>query len=334
MSAQPLATLSVVNSRTLQSTPPQWMVRLLDRRATWRVPLLLAAILLVPCIFLLTIVGGTAGAFDIFYIVPLLLVILVSTAWWPGYLLVVIVTTLAQFAYSSPSIAHFPQLVSTLTLGHVLSRALTFGIVVTFVRALLVIVISLQDYARSLDSERALAWTLATTDSLTSLANRRHFEQRLEAEHRRSARTGLPIAVLLLDVDHFKQVNDKWGHAAGDMTLQRVSAALCAGLRASDLAARLGGDEFAILLPETDERQALAVVRKIQDRLKVERARQRPGMPELPDVSIGLASATLPAGASAAEMSEAPSGAAMLARADQVLYAAKAGQRTGAAFKA
>lgn len=93
----------------------------------------------------------------------------------------------------------------------------------------------------------------ATTDSLTRLANHRRFHEELRCEVARAERLGLPLAVALIDVDDFKQVNDTLGHHGGDEVLRHVAAALRDAVRAGELVARLGGDEFAAVLPGTDD---------------------------------------------------------------------------------
>jgi diguanylate cyclase (GGDEF)-like protein len=105
---------------------------------------------------------------------------------------------------------------------------------------------------------------LAMTDSLTGLHNRRSFEQFLEREVEKTRRTGSRFALLILDVDHFKMINDRHGHAAGDEILRTVGRILTATSRKIDCCARLGGDEFSILLPETGEGDAPFVVRRLQ----------------------------------------------------------------------
>jgi diguanylate cyclase (GGDEF)-like protein len=94
---------------------------------------------------------------------------------------------------------------------------------------------------------------LATTDSLTSLYNRRYFEHALEVECERARRAGRPIGLLMVDVDRFKRFNEQFGHPAGDAVLRRVAAVLAGQLRRTDILARLGGEEFAAILPEADE---------------------------------------------------------------------------------
>jgi diguanylate cyclase (GGDEF)-like protein len=124
-----------------------------------------------------------------------------------------------------------------------------------------------EDLVRALDTIR----TLATIDELTSLSNRRHMNEMLAKEERRhpagagSADRGTCIA--LLDIDFFKQINDRHGHAAGDEVLRSFAAAARAELRAGDVLARWGGEEFLLMLPDTGEREAQAVVERIRARV-------------------------------------------------------------------
>ncbi len=114
---------------------------------------------------------------------------------------------------------------------------------------------------------------LATTDDLTGLHNRRFFLERWEREFERSVRYRRPLSCLLVDVNGFKQVNDRLGHQAGDLILKRVADELKAMLRQTDLLARFGGDEFIVALPETSAEQADAVAEKLrQVRIPLPRA--------------------------------------------------------------
>lgn len=115
-------------------------------------------------------------------------------------------------------------------------------------------------------SEKRLV-KLAHSDPLTGLPNRAHLQSRFEYEYSRHQRLGDPMSVVLLDLDLFKNVNDKHGHEAGDKMLQHVSKLLETGLRKTDLAARLGGEEFCLLLPGIDSTQAHAVAEKIRSLL-------------------------------------------------------------------
>src|SRR5215207_7895840 len=103
----------------------------------------------------------------------------------------------------------------------------------------------------------------AFTDHLTGLANRRRFERQLEREVARTERYGHPFCLLLLDIDHFKDVNDTRGHDAGDEALRRVANVIQSGTRGIDTGARIGGDEFAVILPETELARGLEVAERI-----------------------------------------------------------------------
>ncbi|MDY6919759.1 MAG: diguanylate cyclase [Pseudomonadota bacterium] len=106
---------------------------------------------------------------------------------------------------------------------------------------------------------------LSETDPLTGLANRRFLEHRLRQEWARCSRQQRPLAIVLLDVDFFKQVNDRFGHPAGDACLQQVAGTVQGGLRwPADVAARYGGEEFCLLLPETDSAGAMAVAERVR----------------------------------------------------------------------
>ncbi len=105
--------------------------------------------------------------------------------------------------------------------------------------------------------------TLARHDGLTGLFNRREFETRLQEEQSRAQRLGSQCGLLLLDLDHFKAVNDTLGHRAGDELLQAVGVLLRSTLRAHDIVARFGGDEFAVLVTDTSDEQVLAIARRI-----------------------------------------------------------------------
>lgn len=104
---------------------------------------------------------------------------------------------------------------------------------------------------------------MATHDALTGLLNRRAFFAKGEAEASRSMRYGHDVTIIFIDLDNFKQLNDTWGHAAGDKALKAVADALQQSLRATDQVARLGGDEFAVLLPEISPNEATVAGQKI-----------------------------------------------------------------------
>jgi len=108
----------------------------------------------------------------------------------------------------------------------------------------------------------------AFTDHLTGLANRRRFERQLEREVTRTERYTRPFCLLYLDIDNFKQVNDTYGHEAGDEAIRRLALTLQAGTRGIDLAARIGGEEFAVILPETDFEGGLDVAERLRESIK------------------------------------------------------------------
>jgi diguanylate cyclase (GGDEF)-like protein len=102
-------------------------------------------------------------------------------------------------------------------------------------------------------------------DSLTGIANRRSFDERLQTEIERAERYGEALSLLLIDLDHFKHINDSLGHAGGDQVLCEAAVLLRDRLRQSDLAARIGGEEFALLLPRQDARGAQAVAEQLRE---------------------------------------------------------------------
>jgi diguanylate cyclase (GGDEF)-like protein len=155
---------------------------------------------------------------------------------------------------------------------------------------------------------------LATTDALTGLKNRRKFDDAIDREWRRAIRSKTPIALLMIDADHFKSYNDSFGHQAGDQML--IGIAICISdsvRRAGDCTARYGGEEFAVLLPGLSPMEAMTVAETI--RLKVE---QWSDGPTVTTVSVGVASLT-----PAATMESS----ILLQAADKALYAAKANGR-------
>jgi diguanylate cyclase (GGDEF)-like protein len=161
---------------------------------------------------------------------------------------------------------------------------------------------------------------LATRDDLTGLANRRLAQERLEAEDERQARTGTPFAIALLDLDHFKTVNDVHGHAAGDAVLRGFADAARRCAREVDLLARWGGEEFLLLMPCTDEAAALAATERL--RLNVEQAR----------AAYGAALLHVTCSAGVAEHRAGETIAQTLLRADRALYRAKSQGRNRVAL--
>lgn len=153
----------------------------------------------------------------------------------------------------------------------------------------------------------------ATTDFLTQLPNRRHFMKHIEAQLARIQRSdGGCAAVLMCDMDHFKAINDQWGHALGDLALRHVATILREQLRKTDMAGRVGGEEFAVVLSDADIPAAMAFARRVQQRLAATPLAEGDQRIAL-TISIGIAVMT----ASDASVDAA------LSRSDRALYRAK-----------
>lgn len=172
--------------------------------------------------------------------------------------------------------------------------------------------------ARLLAASRVVAMQrdlerLATTDALTGALNRRRFLERAAEEYTRSRRYDRPLSVVMLDIDHFKRVNDSHGHAAGDDAIRATVRACRESLRSSDLIGRLGGEEFAIVMPETPPINAYGVAQRVRERIAATAVRLEAGGELRVTVSLGLS------WLNATDRSFDP----LLARADAALYRAK-----------
>ena len=168
-----------------------------------------------------------------------------------------------------------------------------------------------------LERSRAAFEELAIRDELTGLYNRRELDRRLTAEVARSSRTQHPFSFVLLDVDHFKLVNDRYGHPAGDQVLRQIARIVSGELRVTDTAARYGGEEIGVLLPETSAADAAAVATRLRERLEATTFDLGDGTTFSVTASFGVAA--IPGNASTC--------AELVAAADEALYAAKAGGR-------
>jgi diguanylate cyclase (GGDEF)-like protein len=174
---------------------------------------------------------------------------------------------------------------------------------------------SLQRSLRTQFAQSLLLQQLLSTDSLTGIANRRRFDSALEREWRRCRRTGAPLSLLMIDVDHFKPYNDKLGHQQGDEALRQVARLLVEGVgRPGDLVARYGGEEFVCMLPENGMAAALAVANKLIEQVR-DADIYHPRSPAGARLTISIGVATTK------DLSGEPAG--LMALADKLLYAAK-----------
>jgi diguanylate cyclase (GGDEF)-like protein len=144
--------------------------------------------------------------------------------------------------------------------------------------------------ASALENARLVAQLrqAADVDQLTGVANHRHLQDRLRQEIARSARAGSQFSVLMVDLDGFKAVNDRHGHADGDRVLRNVAAGLKLAVRASDIVTRYGGDEFVVLMPDTDERAAKVVARRVVSGVSGQRHQLNDGSEARLTCSVGL----------------------------------------------
>jgi diguanylate cyclase (GGDEF)-like protein len=155
------------------------------------------------------------------------------------------------------------------------------------------------------------------TDGLTGLYTRRHFTEALAVECRRAARAGHDTGLIIIDVDHFKRVNDTYGHPAGDRVLQEVAQRLRSVARAGSVVARYGGEEFVVLAPHTDGDSLLALAERF--RLTISGLPIEAGDQTLLSITASVGAAGAPGGTADPE--------ALMNAADEALYAAKAAGR-------
>jgi diguanylate cyclase (GGDEF)-like protein len=185
-------------------------------------------------------------------------------------------------------------------------------IAIVFVMMALSLLWIFQQDKRERDRYMAILHKLAHHDELTGASNRRDFIEKATRELAHAARSGYPLGVLMLDIDFFKSVNDRWGHAAGDRVLAELSHLVSRNLRSFDLFARMGGEEFAILLPEIGLSGAKEVAERLRKEIKAMPIALDSGQEIRITVSLG-----------AAALGADDDLDSLLARADRGLYAAK-----------
>jgi diguanylate cyclase (GGDEF)-like protein len=160
---------------------------------------------------------------------------------------------------------------------------------------------------------------LATTDALTSILNRRAFFDRYGVEFRRSTRYGRPLALIMIDLDDFKVLNDHWGHPFGDFILTEMAQVISSNLRESDVIARYGGEEFVVLLPETTSEAASLVAEKLRAAVEAHEFRSE----SLPPRGQAAQHVTISAGVTALPSATPVDSDELISRADRALYRAK-----------
>jgi len=172
-------------------------------------------------------------------------------------------------------------------------------------------------YSDKLRDDVQLTLEMAISDSLTGLANRRYFERQLRSMVSQATGRGRPLSLLLIDIDHFKSINDRFGHLAGDDVLSEFASRLKRAVRGIDLAGRFGGEEFVVAMPDTDASTAYVVAERLRSRISDEPFRVAGQLdPITVTISVGVGSVSSECG----EVNE------LIAAADTALYEAK---RTG-----
>ena len=173
-------------------------------------------------------------------------------------------------------------------------------------------------YQEALKNQYQKSVEMALTDGLTGLYNRHYLNTHLNNMVKQATKNGKKLALMIMDMDHFKQVNDTYGHDAGDMVLKQLAGIITNAARSTDLAARFGGEEFVMLMPETDVNSALGVANRMREAVeKTQFVIDNEGKTINKTISIGLANLF--------EAGDSPEG--LLKRADEALYFAKNGGR-------
>ena len=172
--------------------------------------------------------------------------------------------------------------------------------------------------AENLEQNQRALTELATIDGLTGVFNRREFSHRLTIEIERSLREGHPVSLLMVDIDHFKKINDIYGHQSGDDALRHISGLIKQEVRPGDLPARYGGEEFAVILPYANSTEAFAVAERLRTLIEDQDISIQNNLNKI-KVTASLGCSTFPV--------DAQTETALMAEADAALYRAKEGGR-------
>jgi diguanylate cyclase (GGDEF)-like protein len=215
----------------------------------FRLFIIISGLLLTICIAIVRYLTGPEYALSLFYLLPIC-----TATWFAGKHAGILTSFVSAATWLS----------ADLMILHEYSRSFIPFVNETFrLIVFLIITIVLSRLKIVLKNEKGLA----RKDFLTGIANRRSFFELTDIETRRANRYSTPLTVIYLDLDNFKDVNDRFGHETGDNLLCAVANTISKNIRSIDTVARLGGDEFAVLLPETRAKPAEVVTRKIQNEL-------------------------------------------------------------------
>jgi diguanylate cyclase (GGDEF)-like protein len=163
---------------------------------------------------------------------------------------------------------------------------------------------------------------LAITDELTGIFNRRHFFEMAEQKFAHAQKNNHPLSVLIVDIDHFKQFNDCYGHVVGDQVLREAARLMCTAMRESDIIGRYGGEEFSIILPDTTKKAAVYVAERLISQVSDVPIETEAGKLTI-QLSIGVGGMS----------KETPTLHSLIVRADQAMYLAKSAGRNCVAVK-